>query len=196
MKREVRLLAGAACCALAGACASAPSSPYGGPARGHGALELCPGVAISNAPVSDGGRRIANYTPQTSVNGATLLRAPVKACVSSGFGPRRGGAGSFHSGLDLYTGRPETVVAGGDGVIETAGPLRDYGKTVLIDHGRGVKTRYAHLSDYAPGLKPGMRVRQGQPIGRTGATGNATAVHLHYEIIVDGKRHNPLTIGR
>lgn len=196
MKREIRLMAGAACCALAGACATAPSSPHGGVAPHYGALELCPGAGISNAPVADGSRRIANYSPQTTINGTVLLRVPVKACVSSGFGPRNGGAGSFHSGLDLYTGRPETVAAGGDGVVEALGPLRDYGKTVLIDHGRGVKTRYAHLSDYAPGLKPGMRVTLGQPIGRTGATGNATAVHLHYEIIVDGRRRNPLTVGQ
>ncbi len=181
--------------ALIGACASTPPAPSANVRLGD-TLRLCPGVAISNAPAADGARRIANFSPQATINGKKLLRAPVKACLSSGFGPRRGGAGSFHSGLDLYTGRPETIVAGGDGVVETVGPLRAYGKTVLINHGRGVKTRYAHLSEYASGLKPGQRVAMGEPIGRTGATGNATAVHLHYEIIVNGKRQNPLTAGR
>lgn len=196
MRRIVRSGTAAALSLLAAACASAPK---GGPVQNvqrYSALELCPGVVISNAPATDNSRRIVQYDPQASVNGTTLLRAPVKACVSSGFGPRRGGASSFHSGLDLYTGHPETIVAGGGGVIEAVGPLRAYGKTVLINHGGGVKTRYAHLSEYAPGLKPGMRVSMGQPIGRTGDTGNATAVHLHYEIIVNGKRHNPLTVGR
>lgn len=195
MKVGVRVAAAGACCALAAACATAPQQGAGDVGR-LASLELCPGVVISNAPAADHARRLANYAPQTSVNGRALLRAPVEACVSSGFGPRRGGAGSFHHGLDLYTGRPAPVFAGGDGVVETVGALRAYGKTVLIDHGRGVKTRYAHLSAFVPGLKPGARVRLGQQIGRTGDTGNATAVHLHYEIIVDGRRHNPLTVGR
>lgn len=176
-----------------GACASTPSSRHGG--AGFSSLELCPGVVISNAPASDRSRRIANYDPQANIRGAALWRAPVEACVSSGFGPRRGGAGSFHHGVDLYTGRPASVYAGGDGVIEAVSTLRGYGKTVLINHGNGVKTRYAHLSGYAPGVKRRARVAMGDLIGRTGATGNATAVHLHYEIIVDGKRYNPLTIG-
>lgn len=182
--------------ALAAACASSPSSRGGASPDQFSSLSLCRGVVISNAPATDRSRRIANFDPQASVRGKRLLRAPVKSCVSSGFGPRRGGAGSFHHGLDLYTGRPQTIAAGGDGVIESVGSLRGYGRTVLISHGSGVKTRYAHLSRYERGLKPGMRVRLGQPIGRTGDTGNATAVHLHYEVIVDGKRHNPLTIGR
>lgn len=195
MKVGIRLAAAGACCALAGACATAPRQA-GGDFRSFSSLELCPGVVISNAPAADHTRRIANYGHQTMVNGRALLRAPVEACVSSGFGPRRGGAGSFHHGVDLYTGSPAPVYAGGDGVVEAVDSLRGYGRTVLVDHGHGVKTRYAHLSGYAPGLKPGARVRLGQAIGRTGDTGNATAVHLHYEIIVNGKHRNPLTIGR
>ena len=109
---------------------------------------------------------------------------------------RRGGASSFHYGFDLYTGRPAPIYAGGDGVIEAAETMRGYGKTLLIRHGNGVETRYAHLSSYAPGISRGARVRMGDKIGVTGRTGNATAVHLHYEILVDGKRHNPLTIGK
>ncbi len=129
------------------------------------------------------------------MRGILLWRAPVNACVSSGFGPRNGGAGSFHHGVDLYTGRPSPVFAGGDGVIAAVKTLRGYGKTVFVDHGRGVETRYAHLSAYAPGVRRGARVRRGDLLGRTGDTGNATAVHLHYEILLDGQRHNPLTVG-
>ncbi len=66
---------------------------------------------------------------------------------------------------------------------------------VLIRHEGGVKTRYGHLSSYARGLNAGTRVRRGDLIGHTGDSGNATAVHLHYEILINGKRRNPLTVG-
>ena len=182
---------------LIAACASAPREPRApaGPVVSH-ALRLCPGLVISNAPATDSARRISGYEPLTRVNGQTLYRAPVNACVSSGFGPRNGGASSFHHGLDLYTGEPATIFAASDGVVEEAGIMNGYGKMVLIRHPGGVKTRYAHLSDYAPHIRPGARVAMGEPIGRTGNTGNARAVHLHYEIIVGGQRRDPLTIGR
>ncbi len=180
---------------LAAACASAPSSRPGG-AADQSSLRLCSGVKISNAPPTDASGRIVNFNPTATVSGVRLLRAPVNACVSSGFGPRRGGASSFHHGVDLYTGNSSAVYAGGDGVIESVDTLRGYGKTILIRHGRGVKTRYAHLSDYAPGVRTGSRVTIGQMIGRTGRTGNATAVHLHYEILVNERAQNPLTVSR
>lgn len=143
----------------------------------------------------DGARRIINYQPQTYVRGQALYRAPVAACVSSGFGPRKGGASSFHKGVDLYTRGPTPVYAGGDGVIAAVATMSGYGRTIIIRHRKGVETRYAHLSEYASGLRAGARVRRGDFIGRTGRTGNATAVHLHYEVLVDGRRHNPLTVG-
>ena len=143
----------------------------------------------------DSQRRIIDYNPKTRLKGTTLYRAPVKACVSSGFGPRKGGAGSFHSGVDLYTGKPAPIYAGGDGVVEAITTMRGYGKTILIRHRKDLKTRYAHLSSYARGLKPGDRVAAGAYIGETGRTGNATAVHLHYEIITNGRPRNPLTVG-
>lgn len=195
--------------ALMSACASTPAPRHGGAPGGpdrHGrhdsgdarfaSLRLCDGVKISNAPATDRYGQIINFDSTAYVGGASLLRAPVKACVSSGFGPRNGGASSFHHGVDLYTGRPAAIYASGDGVVESVATLRGYGNTILIRHAGGVKTRYAHLSDYAQGMRPGVRVAKGQYIGATGRTGNATAVHLHYEIIVDGKRHNPLTVGR
>ena len=73
--------------------------------------------------------------------------------------------------------------------------MRGYGKTIVIRHNRSLKTRYAHLSRYAPDLRPGKRVARGDYIGDTGRTGNATAVHLHYEIISNGRPRNPLTVG-
>lgn len=107
----------------------------------------------------------------------------------------RAATGRLHKGLDLYTGSPSPVFAAADGEIEFAGDLGDYGETVVIRHGAGVQTRYAHLSGYARGIRAGAYVRAGEVIGETGRTGNATAVHLHYEIIVDGQPENPLTVG-
>ena len=154
-------------------------------------LKLCSGVRISNAPAIDGAGHIIGYTRQASLRGRVLYRAPVAACVSSAFGPR--GSGGFHDGVDLYTGKPAVVGAGGDGVVIFVRSLRGYGQTVDIDHGDGIKTRYAHLSSVF--VKESQRVGIGEAIGRTGDSGNATAVHLHYEIRIDGRTVNPLTIG-
>lgn len=173
------------------ACASAPGSGIGG---ANSQLSLCSGTSISNAPATDARGVLINYQPQTNVAGVWLYRAPVDACVSSGFGPRRGGAGRFHEGVDLYTGRPRAIVAGGDGVVEFIGKQRGYGRTIVIRHSNLVQTRYAHLSSYERGLSRGDRVRRGTLIGQTGDSGNATAVHLHYEILVRNRPVDPLTV--
>lgn len=138
---------------------------------------------------------MVGFAPLTRVSGAILARAPVGGCVSSGFGQRRGGAGRIHKGVDLYTRTPAPVYAGGDGVVSEIGVQNGYGKVVVIRHNNRVSTRYAHLSAFAPGLRRGARVRMGERIGTTGRTGNATAVHLHYEIRVGGAPKNPLTVG-
>lgn len=179
--------------ALLSACASGPQKNVG---RDNGRLAICPGMAVSNAPPADRRGYLIDYNSQATVAGRILARAPVQACLSSGFGPRRGGAGNVHRGVDLYTRAPRAVYAAGDGVVESVGALRGYGRTILIAHNARVQTRYAHLSAFARGLKPGARVRAGEVIGKTGDSGNATAVHLHYEIIVDGRPRNPLTIAR
>lgn len=177
-----------------GACATAPPRQAGEPWSAP-SLDLCRGVSVSNAPAADGYSRILAYTPFTAVRDIVIARAPVAGCVSSAFGPRRGGAGTFHEGVDLFTGSPRPVVAGGDGRIVFAGDRRGYGLTVEIAHGRGVSTLYAHLSDLAPGVREGASVAAGATIGRSGRTGNATAVHLHYEVRVDGRPVDPLTAG-
>mgnify|MGYP001275826341 CR=1 FL=1 len=174
------------------ACATPPAAPDRLGYRVFGPLTVCRGGAVSNAPPSDERGRIYGYAPYLEIRGRVLARAPVAACLSSGFGVRT--SGRMHNGVDLYTGRPEPVYASGDGVVESVGALGDYGETILIRHGAGVMTRYAHLSSYASGLRKGARVRAGEPIGETGRTGNATAVHLHYEITVDGEAVNPLIV--
>ncbi len=181
------------------ACASTPPTKYSqSPThhhRGNESLSVCKGMNVSNAPRTDQSGRIANYQPVTTVSGASLMRAPVMSCVSSGFGPRNGGAGRFHHGVDLFTHTSTRIYAGGAGVVEAVQTLNGYGRTVLIRHNNRVQTRYAHLSSYASGLRKGDRVSQGQLIGYTGKTGNATAVHLHYEILVNERPKNPLNVG-
>ncbi len=174
------------------ACATTPQ--HGAAPSAAGSLSLCPGVSISNAPAVSDNREILSYTPFARVRGVTLARAPVNACVSSAYGPRSGGAGLFHEGVDLYTGSPRSVVSGGDGRIEAIRTQRGYGLTIEIRHARGVSTRYAHLSSVAPKLRAGMEVAAGEEIARTGRSGNATAVHLHYEILVDGRPRDPLRV--
>lgn len=173
------------------ACASAPK-PMAGAAADE--LRLC-ATQVSNAPTADRFRRILGYEPLAIIDGVPIARAPAAACVSSGFGPRRGGAGRHHDGVDLFTGSPSAVVAGGDGIIVAMDTLRGYGRTILIRHTDRLQTRYAHLSRYASGLSVGDRVARGEMIGATGRSGNATAVHLHYEILIDGAPQNPLSVG-
>lgn len=179
--------------ALLAGCATAP--PRGG-GDFASALALCPGGGISNAPAADAHGRVSGYDPSLRVRGVTLARAPADACLSSGYGPRRGGASRFHHGVDLYTGAPRPALAAGDGIVISAGVQSGYGKVVALRHGSGVETRYAHLSAIAPGLAKGAQVRAGDVIGRTGETGNATAVHLHYEVRIDGRTVDPLGAGR
>jgi len=182
------------CTGLA-ACVTAP--PPAAPARGgREALYLCRS-GVSNAPAIERSGRIAGFTPYADVRGVALSRAPVSGCLSSGYGPRvRGGVGKFHDGVDLFTREPVPIAAAADGTVEEATQRNGYGNTILIRHKNGVATRYAHLSAFAPDISRGARVRQGQILGTTGQTGNATAVHLHYEVLVDGRAVNPLTVGR
>lgn len=185
-------------CALA-ACATTPRSAGSRraevslPSNFNGDLYLC--VAdIGNAPPADASGRLEYFSPFAFVRGIELAVAPVEACLSSGWGPRGGDFNRFHNGIDLKTRGEAPVFAAGDGVIVRVGSLSGYGEQILIAHGDGVETRYAHLSSYARGVREGRRVRQGNLLGRSGDTGNATAIHLHYEVLIDGRSVNPLTL--
>jgi murein DD-endopeptidase MepM/ murein hydrolase activator NlpD len=96
---------------------------------------------------------------------------------------------AFHSGLDFSGGFMTPVLSTAPGVVSFAGVRSGYGNTVEVDHGRGFKTRYAHLQSIA--VKPGQRVAVGQRVGGMGSTGRSTGVHLHYEIWVNGRAQNP-----
>lgn len=99
-----------------------------------------------------------------------------------------------HLGTDFGTGRGAPVLATADGVIAAASWDGGYGNLAKVRHGNGYETRYAHLSRFAPGIRPGTRVKQGQVIGYSGDTGLATAPHLHYEMRQHGQAVNPRTV--
>ncbi|WP_416907088.1 MAG: peptidoglycan DD-metalloendopeptidase family protein [Polymorphobacter sp.] len=94
-----------------------------------------------------------------------------------------------HAGLDLAGSRGEPIYAAADGRITRAGRMSGYGTMAEINHGKGMSTRYGHMSLVL--VKPGQRVKQGDMIGRMGSTGRSTGTHLHYEIRVDGRAINP-----
>ena len=113
--------------------------------------------------------------------------------MSSGFGYRRDpvyGGGAFHSGQDLATKRGSPVYATGDGVVEsTTFQFRGYGNMIVINHGYGYKTLYAHLNTIE--VQEGMKVQRGEEIGTVGSTGKSTGPHLHYEVRYRDKPISP-----
>lgn len=192
MRRSPVLIA-AAMLALS-ACATAPQSRTIRPeAYLPAPLALC-SASGSNLPEAGADRVVRHYAPVMEIRGVPIARTPTDGCLSSGFGARNGGAGPTHKGIDLVTRTPKAVFAAADGLVEEALERRNFGLTVLIRHKNGIATRYAHLSAFAPGVKAGAKVAFGEEIGRTGKTGNAEVVHLHYEILVDGVAVNPLTV--
>jgi murein DD-endopeptidase MepM/ murein hydrolase activator NlpD len=124
-----------------------------------------------------------------------LLRTPLDgARISSRFGLRRHpilGYTRMHRGVDFAAPTGTPVYAAADGVVESVRRERGYGNVVRLRHQGGMMTLYAHLSRFAPGLRAGQRVRQGQTIARVGSTGMSTGPHLHYEIHVAGRAVNP-----
>lgn len=123
---------------------------------------------------------------------APLAAPTIDATRSSGFGVRYDpftGRPAFHSGLDFAGAIWTPIYATAPGVVSFTGVRSGYGNTVEIDHGGGLKTRYAHLEAIA--VQVGQRVALGQRIGAMGSTGRSTGPHLHYEIWVNGKPQNP-----
>jgi murein DD-endopeptidase MepM/ murein hydrolase activator NlpD len=118
---------------------------------------------------------------------------PVEGHFTSGFGYRRSPftrVWKFHSGVDISAPRGTKVRAASSGVIERAAYTGGYGKLVEIDHGYGVKSRYAHNNRVY--VKPGQVVQQGQVIATVGTTGQSTGPHLHFEVMVEDQKVNPM----
>lgn len=128
-----------------------------------------------------------------------LLRKPVpNGTFKSPFGMRRHpilGYMKMHTGVDWAAPSGTPIIAAGDGVVEKAGwDSGGYGNQTLIRHANGYVSSYNHQSAIAKGLKPGVKVQQGQIIGWVGTTGESTGPHLHYEMIVNGTKVDPLKI--
>jgi murein DD-endopeptidase MepM/ murein hydrolase activator NlpD len=99
-----------------------------------------------------------------------------------------------HRGTDYAAPRGTPVRATSDGTVTWAARSGSFGKLIVLQHGGSFETKYAHLNDYATGIKKGARVRQGQVIGYVGTTGGSTGPHLHYEFLVNGVHKDPRTI--
>lgn len=125
-----------------------------------------------------------------------LLRTPVDgARITSVFGMRKHpvlGYTRAHQGVDFGAGTGTPILAAGDGVVLEARRWGGYGNWLRIRHSGNWDTGYGHISRYAPGIRPGMRVRQGQVVAYVGSTGLASGPHLHYEIWLKGARVNPI----
>ncbi|PHY20958.1 peptidoglycan DD-metalloendopeptidase family protein [Caulobacter sp. BP25] len=125
-----------------------------------------------------------------------LLRTPVDgARITSVFGVRRHpvlGYTRAHQGVDFGAGTGTPILAAGDGVVVEARRWGGYGNWLRIRHSGNWDTGYGHISRYAPGIRPGMKVRQGQVVAYVGSTGLASGPHLHYEIWQRGQRVNPI----
>lgn len=163
-----------------------------------GLLRACPGGGSNLGPIGLNGVSML-YTPYILANQVSLIRNPTeRSCLSSGFGERAlaSGGGKSHTGVDFANAAGGYVFAAADGRVDYVGQRGDYGLVMELDHGASVHTIYAHLSETDPALAPGGRVRAGAAIGRMGMTGNATGVHLHYEVIVDGAKVDPLKYGQ
>jgi len=127
-----------------------------------------------------------------------LLRNPVpNGRFTSGFGGRRHpilGYVRAHTGVDWAAPRGTPIIASGNGVVEEAGWTGGYGRQTIIRHANGYVSSYSHQNAIADGVRPGARVRQGQVIGYVGSTGLSTGNHLHYELIVNGTKVDPMRV--
>ena len=130
------------------------------------------------------GKSVQKALMKTPINGARL---------SSPFGMRKhpiDGFNKMHRGTDFAAPMGTPIMASGSGIVKKAGWCGGGGNCVVIKHNTTYQTIYAHMSKFAKGIRGGVRVKQGQIIGYVGSTGKSTGPHLHYEVLVNGKRVN------
>lgn len=145
-------------------------------------------VIISEPVTAVVNKGTASLQVSSRSSGSGVLSWPLaNNKVTSQFGSRWG---RLHAGIDLNAKTGTSVFAAAGGTVELASYSGAYGNCVIINHGNGMKTRYAHLSSI--GVKAGQKVNRGQYIGLSGATGRVTGAHLHFEVIVNGTCKNPL----
>ena len=134
------------------------------------------------------GKSVQKALMKTPINGARL---------SSPYGMRKhpiDGFNKMHRGTDFAAPMGTPIMASGSGIIKKAGWCGGGGNCVVIKHNSTYQTIYAHMSKFAKGIRGGVRVKQGQTIGYVGSTGKSTGPHLHYEVLINGKRVNSQTL--
>ena len=144
--------------------------------------------SLRNANLGRGFRKVA-HTWQVNIQPSIW---PVQSRLVSSFGFRSDpftGGDSFHAGVDIQANIGTRVQAAADGIVEFTDWQSTFGKLVIVDHGNGLKTYYAHLSSFD--VIPGQEVRRGQIVARSGTTGRSQGPHLHYEVHQGGAPVNP-----
>jgi murein DD-endopeptidase MepM/ murein hydrolase activator NlpD len=132
----------------------------------------------------ENGKSIQKALMKTPINGARL---------SSPFGMRKhpiDGFNKLHRGTDFAAPTGTPIMASGTGTVKKASWCGGGGNCIVIRHNSTYETIYAHMKNFARGIKEGVRVKQGQIIGYVGSTGKSTGPHLHYEVVVNGKKIN------
>jgi murein DD-endopeptidase MepM/ murein hydrolase activator NlpD len=135
--------------------------------------------------------------PTSSPAASTPEGNPYPGAVTSGFGWRKDpftGASRFHAGVDIRASYGRDVASVGPGRVVSAGVQGGYGKSVVVEHAPGLRTRYAHLSSID--VTVGESVADGAVIGKVGQSGRATGPHLHFEVLENGHAVNPKAGGR
>ncbi len=150
------------------------------------------GDAVAFRPLPPGEVHAQTLAPKWETPNIWPVRDPARY-VSSRYGYRKDpmtGRSKLHKGLDIIAAHGSPTLSTATGVVRVAERSPSYGNYVVIDHGGGFATLYAHLSKLA--VQRGQRVERGQLIGLIGATGRTTAPHLHYEVHHNGKLQDPM----
>ena len=146
----------------------------------------------------DGENNTGHYDKNGKSIEKALMKTPINgARLSSPFGMRKhpiDGFNKMHKGTDFAAPKGTPIMASGSGVIRKAGWCGGGGNCIVIKHNSTYQTIYAHMSKFAKGIRNGARVKQGQTIGYVGSTGKSTGPHLHYEVLINGKRVNSQTL--
>ncbi len=176
---------------LAAAAEAAAAAAAAEAAAAAAATEAATG-AEAPAAVQSGGGTASSSGTAGAVAGSGRFILPVSGRISSEYGYRVhpiSGARRLHAGMDIAAGSGTPIGAAGDGTVIYAGWRGGYGNTVIVDHGGGIATLYAHQSRV--GTSVGQSVRRGQVIGYVGSTGYSTGPHVHWEVRVNGSPQNP-----
>jgi murein DD-endopeptidase MepM/ murein hydrolase activator NlpD len=139
-------------------------------------VQVAEAIAAESAPASS-----------SSASSSARLSWPVSGPITSPYGMRWG---SLHAGIDITAGTGAPIAAAASGTVVVAGYSGGYGNLIVIDHGNGIATAYAHQSSLAASV--GQQVSQGQTVGYVGSTGHSTGPHLHFEVRVNGSAVDPL----